>query len=265
VQTRKSILLVEDDDQFRRLVKAALTFAGFDVREARDGLEALTMVERQPPDLIVLDLLLPGIDGIAVGQDITARADTRHIPVVVVTGSQLSVAHLNPACVLRKPLSPDDIVAAVEACVGESGDSQETSTPRVPDRLRGPRVLVVDDDASNREFAARVLLTAGYVVNEASDGPEALGILAERGHFDLYVLDYMMPGMSGTQLAERIRQSQPDAKTLYFTAFSSHLFKDTNLLRDDEAFIEKPASIQALREAASLLLFGHIHGPSEKA
>jgi two-component system response regulator MprA len=117
VARRKSVLIVEDDEPFRRLVTVSLKFAGFDVREAGTGLDALLVVDRDPPDIVTLDLLLPGIDGLAVRAQIAADATTRQIPVVIVTGSDLDLSGVDSACILRKPVDADDVVRAVDRCL----------------------------------------------------------------------------------------------------------------------------------------------------
>ena len=116
----KKILVVEDDRDLRNMFSTALGFAGFDVREAANGYEAIHSVDRHPPDLIVLDLLLPGFGGLSVQQEVAERAVTRHIPIVIVTGSHRDLAHLSVACVLRKPVNPDELVATVKKCLDEA-------------------------------------------------------------------------------------------------------------------------------------------------
>jgi len=106
----------------------ALTLAGFDVREAPNGYEAIHSVERNPPDLIVLDLLLPGFGGLGVQQEIAERAATKHIPIVIVTGSTRELAHLAVACVLRKPVDPDVLVDTVKKCLDGELPSRTAST-----------------------------------------------------------------------------------------------------------------------------------------
>lgn len=113
----KTILVVEDDASLRRMFTTALGLAGFDVQEAPNGYEALHSVDRQRPDLIVLDLLMPGFGGLGVQQEITERAATKHIPIVIVTGSTRELDHLAVACVLRKPVDPDELVATVRKCL----------------------------------------------------------------------------------------------------------------------------------------------------
>ncbi len=126
---------------------------------------------------------------------------------------------------------------------------------------RARRVLVVDDEEAIREVAEAVLRHVGYGVAVASDGPEALRIAEERGPFDLFVIDIVMPQMRGTELARRLRQIDANVKVLYLTGYPTLFFKDGNVLREDEAFVVKPVSLKGLLEAVSLMLFGHIHGP----
>ena len=127
------------------------------------------------------------------------------------------------------------------------------------------RVLVVDDEEANRTLAHRILTNAGYDVDVAEDATVALKMLEERGTFDLFVLDVMMPGMQGTELAARVRLQQPDAKVLFFTAYSERLFQGKRVLGENEAFLQKPVGVRELAEAASLILFSHLNGPSGNA
>ena len=131
------------------------------------------------------------------------------------------------------------------------------------DHTEPVRVLVVDDEASVRTFAARVLSEAGYAPAVAGTGPEALRMATEQGPFDLFVLDVNMPGMRGDELARRLRQGDRDAKVLYFTGFSDQLFQERPVLWEGEAFVEKPVTPEGLREAVSLILFGHTRGPEQ--
>jgi CheY-like chemotaxis protein len=118
MSVRQTILVVEDDENLRRLFRTALALSGYDVVEAGDGLEALQRIDHSPPDLVILDLLLPGLSGIAVQQEIAAQAVTRQIPVVVITGSTLEPApDVDVACFLRKPISPDELVDTVRRCL----------------------------------------------------------------------------------------------------------------------------------------------------
>jgi two-component system, cell cycle sensor histidine kinase and response regulator CckA len=123
------------------------------------------------------------------------------------------------------------------------------------------RVLIVEDEESNRTLAERVLTAAGYEIRAAANAQEALALIARERRFDLFLLDIMMPGMQGTELAERIRLVQPDARVLFFTGYSEPLFQGRSVLRPTEAFVQKPVGIRDLEEAVSQALFGHTRGP----
>jgi DNA-binding response OmpR family regulator len=116
---QKRILIVEDDAGLRRMYQTALAGAGYLVEEAADGLEALRIVEAHAPDLVVLDLTLHAVDGLSVQEDLAGRALTSQIPIVIVTGSDAEVDALNVACLLRKPIMPDELVEAVQSCLHE--------------------------------------------------------------------------------------------------------------------------------------------------
>jgi CheY-like chemotaxis protein len=114
---KQTILVVEDDVDLRRLFRTALTLAGYEVHEAGDGLEALRRIDHAPPDLVVLDVMLPQISGLVVQQEIAAHVLTRQIPVVIITGSSADLGETGAACILRKPISPDQLVNTVRNCL----------------------------------------------------------------------------------------------------------------------------------------------------
>ena len=119
----QAILIVEDDVPLRTMWRTALRLEGFDVVEAGDGIEALRLIEVSPPDLVLLDLGLPHVDGISVRQDIAAQVFSRNIPVVVVTGSTQDLSYLDVNCVLRKPVTVDQIVRVVHRYIQSTAPS----------------------------------------------------------------------------------------------------------------------------------------------
>ena len=114
----ETILIIEEDDDLRRLLSLALRLGGFATREARDGLGAMAILDQEVRvDAVILDVVLPDIDGLSIRQEIAARAG--NLPVVVITESQQDIPELHPSCVIRKPVMPDDIVGAVVKCLRE--------------------------------------------------------------------------------------------------------------------------------------------------
>src|SRR4051812_32031681 len=99
------------------MFRTALIMAGHRVVEAADGMEALQLLDRNPPDLVVLDLRLPRVSGGEVRQEIASQAHTRDIPIVVVTATPGPHDELGVACVLTKPIYPDVLVEVVRDCL----------------------------------------------------------------------------------------------------------------------------------------------------
>jgi two-component system, cell cycle response regulator DivK len=85
-----TILHVEDNPDNRMLIRDLLQFRGYRVVEVSDGTQALSAAEREQPDIILMDVQLPGVSGLELARRIKARADLRHIPIVAVTSFALS-------------------------------------------------------------------------------------------------------------------------------------------------------------------------------
>jgi DNA-binding response OmpR family regulator len=116
----KSILCVEDEPEMIDLIRLILGRRGFEVKGAAGGVEGLKMIRQNPPDLVLLDLMMPDMDGWEVYQQMKADEKTKHIPVIVVTAKAQSidkVLGLHIAKVddyITKPFSPQDLMNSVE-------------------------------------------------------------------------------------------------------------------------------------------------------
>lgn len=114
----RKVLVVEDDEPLREVYRTALRAAGYSVAAVEDGADALRQIEQSVPAVVVLDLGLPRLGGRDVHNELKSRHDTCHIPIVVVTGTDVSDADAKHfACVLRKPFDTDRLIAAVEQCL----------------------------------------------------------------------------------------------------------------------------------------------------
>jgi type II secretory ATPase GspE/PulE/Tfp pilus assembly ATPase PilB-like protein/CheY-like chemotaxis protein len=117
------VLLVEDEDQLRRVMKDLLERDGYTVAEARDGVQALDQVDRFAPDVIILDLNLPGLDGYSVLTQLRSRPATRGIPVMVLTAkgdedNEVRVFELGADDFITKPFRARALSARLEAVLG---------------------------------------------------------------------------------------------------------------------------------------------------
>jgi type II secretory ATPase GspE/PulE/Tfp pilus assembly ATPase PilB-like protein/CheY-like chemotaxis protein len=117
------VLLVEDEEQLRRVMKDLLQREGYRVAEARDGIQALDEVDRSAPDVIILDLNLPGLDGYGVLAQLRSRPATREIPVMVLTAkgdedNEVRVFELGADDFVTKPFRARSLTARLEAVLG---------------------------------------------------------------------------------------------------------------------------------------------------
>ncbi len=121
----KRILVIEDHEDNRRIMNDTLSAAGFEVIEAVTGDAGVAMAESERPDLILMDIQLPGIDGYEATRLIKAKPELRHIPIIAVTSYALSgddVKAKEAGCdaYLAKPFRPRELLATVRELVPEA-------------------------------------------------------------------------------------------------------------------------------------------------
>ncbi|HEX7023767.1 MAG TPA: response regulator, partial [Gemmatimonadales bacterium] len=188
-----TVIVIDDNAQARELVRRFLVGEGFRVLEAESGEAGLALARRERPDVITLDVLMPGMDGWAVLSALKADPALAGIPVVMLTmldDRNLGFA-LGAADFLTKPIDRERLRALLSRYRrGEPG-----------------AVLVVEDDLPTRELLRRLLEADGWTVAEAENGRAALDVL-ERGTPGLILLDLMMPVMDGCQFAAELRQRE---------------------------------------------------------
>ncbi len=124
-RNNKLILCIEDEPEMIDLIRLILNRRGFDVRGANGGKEGIEMIRKDKPDLVLLDLMMPDMDGWEVYQQMKADEVTRDIPVIVVTAKAQSidkVLGLHIAKVddyIAKPFSPQELLSSVDTVLGQ--------------------------------------------------------------------------------------------------------------------------------------------------
>jgi two-component system cell cycle response regulator DivK len=118
----KRILVVEDHEDNRRIMRDLLTSSGYEVLEAVTGIEGVTAAETYRPDLILMDIQLPGIDGYEATRQIKANPNLQKVPIIVVTSYALSgddVKAFEAGCdaYVAKPFSPRELLAKIREYV----------------------------------------------------------------------------------------------------------------------------------------------------
>ncbi len=208
-QKSKTVLVIDDSPTFREELKSVLESSGFAVITAGTGEEGLRVAVNLRPAVIVVDGVLPGIDGSTVIRRIRADAALRSTPCILITGSEersgeLKALDAGADAYVRKEDDTEIILARVTAvlrCSGSSSSAVSTSS------LLGPkRILTVDDSLTYLHEVAAQLRDEGYEVVPARSGEEALELLSVQP-VDCILLDLVMPGLSGQETCRRIKGS----------------------------------------------------------
>ncbi len=142
------LLVVDDEPNIRELLAASLRFAGFDVRAAADGEEALEQVRRHRPDLVLLDVMMPGMDGFEVVRRL--RADSVAVPVLFLTArdaveDRVSGLTLGADDYVTKPFSLEEVLARVRAVLRRTGETVAAAAPAAGSRLRYADIVLDDE------------------------------------------------------------------------------------------------------------------------
>ena len=195
-----TVVVVEDDRRSFDLLRVYLEAAGARVVGARDGEEGLDTVRRLSPAGVILDILLPGIDGWEVLAQLKADPGTAAIPVIVVSmldergrGFALGAAEY-----LVKPVGKDQLLAALYRAAA------------MPERKH--TVLAIDDDPLAIELVRASLEPEGWTVLGAATGQEGLALIRERQP-SAVLLDLLVPDMDGFEVVEALR-ADPDTKSV---------------------------------------------------
>jgi signal transduction histidine kinase/CheY-like chemotaxis protein len=188
----ETVLVVEDDPHSAELVELYLEGAGYRVAHARDGAEGLEMARRLRPRAVLLDILLPRVDGWDLLARLKADPATAACPVVIVSmlDERGKGFALGASEYLVKPVGRDEMLEALARCVPPGGERTA--------------VLVIDDDAVDRRLMAAALEPAGYQVLTAAGGKEGLAAI-RRERPAVVLLDLLLPGVDGFTVIEEVR------------------------------------------------------------
>ena len=246
----KTVLVIDDSPTFRQTLKTALESSGYRVLTAATGEDGLRTALDARPAVIVVDGVLPGIEGSMVIRRIRADAVLRSTPCILLTASEERSGELRALeegadAYVRKEEDTQIILARVTAVLRSSGAPSAVGSTS---SLLGPkRILTVDDSLTYLHEVATQLREEGYDVVPARSGEEAIELLTVQS-VDCILLDMMMPGLSGQETCRRIKGSAEwrDIPLIMHTALEEQqaMIEGINAGADD--YIAKSSDLEVL-------------------
>lgn len=185
------VLVIDDDVSISDLIRRNLTDEGYEARAAHSGEEGLLLAKQLSPSAIILDVVMPGIDGWAVLAALKSDSKTAGIPIIMASmlDERERGLRMGANAYVTKPLSRELLAELLHRHIGQ----------------HAPRVLVVEDDSNTRDLLVRMLDEHGFDVSSATDGAEALESLRKHPH-DIVLLDLLLPTVDGFQIIDEIRK-----------------------------------------------------------
>ncbi|MDM8535519.1 response regulator [Desulfobacterales bacterium HSG17] len=223
-RNRAKILIIEDNEIASMQIKNALDESGFDIMTAISGKEGLDTIHSTKPDAVILDLMMPGMDGFEVLKKIRSIPWTAELPVLVLTAKELSQDErefLNQAnirqLVQKGNLNKEQIIDCVKNLVRKKSlkeEKQELISKHLPLKSgksehtkKNKTILVVEDNPDNMLSILSILKDSDYECITAEDGENAIH-MAKEYHPDIILMDIQLPVLSGLDATKQIKADQ---------------------------------------------------------
>jgi DNA-binding response OmpR family regulator len=258
------ILIAEDDQFVANICRGKFEREGFEVAMAADGAAAIGILKQDRPDAVVLDLMLPEVDGISVLRFIRSQESLRGLPVVVLSNSthfsglaQSAWAAGATNFLNKGEHGPEELVEEVRKLLANAATKPQSRSFGVPPPLpaktpikhadRSIRVIVADDDKVVHGVLGFFMEQANFAVRWAFDGQQAME-MAEADPPDIMVLDRMMPKLNGFELL-KLWQRHPKLATIpviMLTAKGEESGKEHAMGNGAVEYLTKPFSPDAV-------------------
>jgi two-component system, cell cycle response regulator len=221
MENQGKVLLVDDEPLNVKLMETRLTVAGYQVVTAATGEEGLAQAFKTRPDIILLDVMMPGLNGYQVTSQLKADPELKIIPIVLLTAledAEAKVKGLNAGAddFLSKPVNQLELLARIRSLIklkrlqeelvkmnraAQPPDDLQTDIQEIPKKS----ILIVEDDKMAAVHTTFTLEKAGYRAITAKDGAEARAFLRKE-HPALILLDIMLPDINGLDLLREIKE-----------------------------------------------------------
>ena len=266
---RRKLLVVEDDPAEQMSIRALIGDSDIEIDDAATGEEALTSLQQETYDCVVLDLKLPDMSGFDVLERLRENERARDVPVVVFTGRELSAeedARLHSmarSIVVKGVESPerllDETALFLHRVIADLPPEKQRMLERLhssDEDLIGRTVLLVDDDARNIFALSSLLERRGMRVLTATTGREAIDLVQSNSDIALVLMDIMMPEMDGYQTMQVIR-GNPEHRRLPMIALTAKAMKGDRekcLEAGASDYLAKPVNTEQLLSALRMWL-----------
>jgi DNA-binding response OmpR family regulator len=234
---KKRILVIDDEPDFVRLLQARLQIAGYEVLTAEDGIKGIQVARRDKPDIIILDIMMPGLDGHMVCDMLKKSTLTWSIPVIYMTArnsqsDEMLALEKGAKYYLTKPYNPEMLLEMVKSAILET---------EKPEKNEG-RILIIDQDLSQVSELETKLKQSGYEVAYASTPGQGIS-LALKSPPDIILLDFATSHADGHAAVKAVGREKALLNTaLFILATQPVLDKvDPRTVRI-ESFIAKPVN-----------------------
>ncbi|MEI6767140.1 MAG: response regulator [Bacteroidota bacterium] len=209
----KTLLIVEDNEAAIVQLTEILEQQGFHIQVARNGLEALEFVNFKIPDAIILDLMMPEMDGFEVLENIRGTVKTAKIPVVILTSKYLSNEELKKLSqnnvhqlIQKGDVSKSELLVIVQSIFGEKAapEKSQKRTKHIDIKKGKASILVIEDNADN-VMTVKAIIGENHFVTVAEDGADGIK-KAKNNPPDLILLDISLPGMDGYAVLDELKK-----------------------------------------------------------
>jgi len=236
------ILVVDDDSQLRQLLVDTLQTIGYESVGVHDGIEALEQFRERPFDLVISDISMPRMDGLALAGEL--RRTYPEVAILLITGVATKdterKAKQEKLCdgYLAKPFRIDRIEAMIETVAGNHS---------APEPREGLRILVVDDDPHFLDALVETVSSLGYDAEGAQDSQEAL-LSLEREPASVVLADVSMPEMNGFDLLRTLKRQYPQVPVVIMTGHNLSEPAAAMIKDHADAYLTKPFRQEAVQE-----------------
>ena len=248
-----SILVVDDNPTNLKLVSDVLECEGYEILKAIDAEEALAILNQRVPDLLLLDIALPGMDGLTLARTLRAAERTRHLPIIALTafamkGDEEKARAAGCDDYITKPIDTRLLPTSIAAYLPRASTSSKSD---------GLKILVIDDTPSDLKLAQLVLETSGHKVGGIDAAEKALQAI-KKDRPQIILLDLVLPGVDGLALA-RMLKADPATRgipLIAVTSFPERFPKAAALAAGCDAYLCKPVNTAELSSQIDQVVSG---------